>query len=126
MGTVAGASVALIFYMRMRIEERLGKAGTRQSSLAGFETEDVLYLLPLVTLFGGLTPFLLAAGVGAPLFALLVVADFVRVTRRAAPAQGISPAPNAAEIDLSVRQATTIFLNGCRPKPSKHGRPRPR
>ena len=30
-------------------------------SLAGFETEDVLYLLPLVTLFSGLTPFLLAA-----------------------------------------------------------------
>lgn len=39
---------------------------------------------------------------------------------------GLRPAPNAAEIDLSVRQATTIFLNGCRPKPSKHGRPRPR
>ena len=58
-------AVALIFYLRMRIEELLGKSGTRQSSLAGFETEDVLYLLPLVTLFGGLTPFLLAAGVGA-------------------------------------------------------------
>jgi phosphatidylglycerophosphate synthase len=82
MGTVAGAAVALIFYLRMRIEELLGKAGTRQSSVAGFETEDVLYLLPLVTLFGGLTSFIIAAAVGAPLFALLVIADFVKVKRR--------------------------------------------
>ena len=96
MGTVAGAAVALIFYLRMRIEALLGKAGTRQSSLAGFETEDVLYLLPLVTLFGGLTPFLLAASVGAPLFALLVVADFIRVTRRAALAAAGSAAPSSA------------------------------
>src|SRR5580692_9236259 len=85
MGTVAGAAVALIFYLRMRIEALLGKAGTRQGSMAGFETEDILYLLPLVTLFGGLTPFLLAASVGAPLFALLVVLDFMRVVRRTAP-----------------------------------------
>ncbi|HTV77535.1 MAG TPA: CDP-alcohol phosphatidyltransferase family protein [Steroidobacteraceae bacterium] len=82
MGAVAGAAVALIFYLRMRIEELLGKAGTRQGSIAGFETEDVLYLLPLVTLFGVLPPFLMAAVVGAPLFALLVIADFVRVRRR--------------------------------------------
>jgi phosphatidylglycerophosphate synthase len=82
MGTVAGGAVALIFYLRMRIEELLGKAGTRQSSLAGFETEDILYLLPLVTLFSALTPFLLAASVGAPLFAVLVTVDFIRVTRR--------------------------------------------
>jgi archaetidylinositol phosphate synthase len=91
-GTAAGAAVALIFYLRIRIEAQLGKAGTRQISLAGFETEDVLYLLPLVTLFGGLTPFLLAASVGAPLFALWVVADFIKVTRAAAPTAGSSPA----------------------------------
>jgi phosphatidylglycerophosphate synthase len=80
-GAVAGAAVALIFYLRMRIEALLGKSGTQQSSLAGFETEDVLYLLPLVTLFSALTPFLLVASVGAPLFALLVVVDFLRVSR---------------------------------------------
>src|SRR5580698_10436177 len=82
MGTVAGAAVALIFYLRMRIEELLGKDGTRQSSMAGFETEDVLYLLPLVTLLSGLGPFLLAASIGAPIFALLVGVDYIRVTRR--------------------------------------------
>src|SRR5580698_4873044 len=96
MGTVAGAAVALIFYLRMRIEALLGKAGTRQGSLAGFETEDILYLLPLVTLFGGLTPFLLAASVGAPLFALLVVVDFIKVSRGLAPTAASSAAPMAA------------------------------
>jgi len=99
MGTVAGAAVALIFYLRMRIEEMLGKAGTKQSSLAGLETEDILYLLPLVTLFSGLTPFLIAAVVGAPLFALLVVADFIRVQRRLAVARPVFPEPTDAALD---------------------------
>jgi phosphatidylglycerophosphate synthase len=92
LGAVAGAAVALIFYLRMRLEEMLGKAGTSQSSVVGFETEDVLYLLPLVTLFSGLTPFLIAAAIGAPLFALLVVADYIKVTRRIAiPAAAAAP-----------------------------------
>jgi phosphatidylglycerophosphate synthase len=108
MGTVAGAAVALIFYLRMRIEELLGKAGTRQSSLAGFETEDVLYLLPLVTLFGGLTPFLLAASVGAPLFALLVVANFIRVKRGAAPGAAATMVPPSLNATV---QATLAALD---------------
>ena len=36
----------------MRIEELGGKAASRQRSLGGFETEDVLYLFPLFTLHG--------------------------------------------------------------------------
>jgi phosphatidylglycerophosphate synthase len=107
LGTVAGAAVALIFYLRMRIETLLGKAGTRQGSLAGFETEDILYLLPLVTLFGALTPFLLAASVGAPLFALLVVVDFVRVTRRR-PAAAAPAVPAPVDPALDARLLGTL------------------
>jgi phosphatidylglycerophosphate synthase len=81
LGAVAGAAVALIFYLRMRIEEMAGKVATRQASLGGFETEDILYLLPLVTLCNGLTTFLIAASVGAPLFAVWVVIDYHRVAR---------------------------------------------
>ena len=47
LGAVAGAAVALIFFLRMRIESFAGKAGTKQAFAGGFETEDVLYLLPL-------------------------------------------------------------------------------
>lgn len=87
LGGVAGVAVAAIFFLRMRIEEMAGKAGTKQAFVGGFETEDVLYLLPLVTLTGVAAPFVVAASIGAPLFALWVVYDYWRVARRAAPAK---------------------------------------
>ena len=82
LGIVAGVAVALIFFLRMRIESLAGKAGTKQASLAGFETEDVLYLLPLVTLADATAGFLVIAAIGAPLFAAWVVIDYLRVVRR--------------------------------------------
>jgi phosphatidylglycerophosphate synthase len=85
MGAVAGTSIALIFFLRMRIEGMAGKAASKQGSLGGFETEDVLYLLPLVTLCDGVVPFLMAASIGAPLFAIWVVIDYRRVLRRPEP-----------------------------------------
>jgi phosphatidylglycerophosphate synthase len=88
LGLAAGGTIALIFYLRMRIEALAGKTASKQGSLAGFETEDVLYLLPLVTVFNGLTNFLVAAAIGAPLFAAWVVVDYWRVQRRLQPAAG--------------------------------------
>ena len=85
LGLAAGTAIALIFYLRMRIESLAGKAGTQQGSLGGFETEDVLYLMPLVTLFAGLANFLVAAAIGAPLYAVWVVIDYWRVLRRLQP-----------------------------------------
>jgi archaetidylinositol phosphate synthase len=82
LGAVAGGAVALIFFLRMRIEEMHGKAATQQTSLAGFETEDVLYLLPLVTLCNGVEIFLLAASICAPLFGVWVAIDYRRETLR--------------------------------------------
>jgi archaetidylinositol phosphate synthase len=82
LGLIAGCAIALIFYLRMRIENMVGKAGSKQASLGGFETEDVLYLLPLITLSNGLVPMLLAATVCAPLFAIWVVIDYRRALRQ--------------------------------------------
>jgi phosphatidylglycerophosphate synthase len=82
LGLVAGTAIALIFYLRMRIEELLGKTATQQASIGGFETEDVLYLLPLVTLSNALVPMLVAASICAPLYAIWVVIDYQRVLRR--------------------------------------------
>jgi hypothetical protein len=39
--------------------------------------------MPIVTLLDGTRGFLLTAAIGAPLFALLVIADYWRVMRRA-------------------------------------------
>jgi len=82
LGAAAGTAIALIFFLRMRIEEMLGKQATKQASLAGFETEDILYLVPLVTLCNGIVPFLLTAAICAPLFAVWVAIDYRRVLRR--------------------------------------------
>jgi len=82
LGLVAGSAIALIFFLRMRIEDVAGKSASRQASFGGFETEDVLYLLPLVTLSNSLLPFLVAAALCAPLFAIWVVIDYRRVLWR--------------------------------------------
>jgi phosphatidylglycerophosphate synthase len=82
LGALAGTAIALIFFLRMRIEELHGKAATRQASLGGFETEDVLYLFPLASLSNALTPMLLAASICAPLYAIWVVIEHQRVLRR--------------------------------------------
>jgi phosphatidylglycerophosphate synthase len=82
LGLVAGTAIALIFYVRMRIEELSGKGATQQASLGGFETEDVLYLLPLATLCNALVPMLVAASICAPLYAIWVLIDYQRVLRR--------------------------------------------
>jgi phosphatidylglycerophosphate synthase len=84
LGVIAGCAVALIFYLRMRIEDMIGKLANSQASLGGFETEDVLYLLPLATLSNAVMPTLLAAALCAPLFALWVMIDYLRVLRRQA------------------------------------------
>ncbi len=80
-GALAGGAIALIFYLRMRIEDMAGKTATRQASLAGFETEDVLYLMPLATLCNGLAPMLVAASVCAPLYAVWVIVEYRRTLR---------------------------------------------
>jgi phosphatidylglycerophosphate synthase len=82
LGLLSGTAIALIFYLRMRIETLLGKSATQQASLGGFETEDVLYLLPLATLGNGLAPLLLVASICAPLYAVWVTFDYQRVLRK--------------------------------------------
>lgn len=81
MGVTAGLSVSCIFHLRNHIEQHVGKSGARQPHYAGFEAEDILYLLPLVTLFDGLEMFLFAAAIGAPGFALFVIYQYLNLTR---------------------------------------------
>ena len=66
LGFIVAVSVGLIFWYRMKIENSTGKLSVKQPCWAGFEVEDVLYLIPLVTLFGGLKLFLVMAAVVSP------------------------------------------------------------
>ncbi len=81
LGGVSGVAIALMFHLRNEIESGIGKSATKQPALAGFEPEDVFYLLPVVTLGGWLEEFLVAAAIGAPLAAVVVIAQYVRFRR---------------------------------------------
>ncbi len=85
MGAAAGIAVALIFHLRYQMENRHGKSATKQAQWAGFEAEDVLYLIPLVTLSGALVGFLWAAAIGAPLAAIFVTSQYLRSMRTESP-----------------------------------------
>lgn len=79
-GFVAGIAVAGIFQLRHVIESQHGKAAVKQASFAGFETEDVLYLIPFVTLSGQEVGFLYAAAIGAPIALIVVALQFIRTS----------------------------------------------
>lgn len=83
-GIVAGIGVTAIFYLRHRMEEAHGKTATAQATWFGFEAEDVLYLLPLVTALDGLISFLIAAAIGAPIAAVLIGRQYIQYVRGAA------------------------------------------
>jgi archaetidylinositol phosphate synthase len=82
LGIAAGVSVVVIFTVRMWAENRLGLDAVKQNVRGGFEIEDTLYIVGPVTWLGGLEPFVLAAGIGAPLFMVWVLwethRDFAR------------------------------------------------
>lgn len=81
LGGVSGVAIALMFHLRNEIESAVGKSATKQPSLGGFEPEDVFYLLPVVTVGGWLEGFLVAAAIGAPLAAVIVIVQYVRFRR---------------------------------------------
>ncbi|MDH5749332.1 MAG: CDP-alcohol phosphatidyltransferase family protein [Rhodospirillales bacterium] len=70
MGIVAGASVGVILWRVMQIEETQGARAAELGSYAGFDPDDAMLAVPLMILLGGSEPLLLAAFIGAPAFAV--------------------------------------------------------
>ena len=70
LGGAAGLALLVIFNARSALARRRSpEEAFHQPSFAGFEIEDILYLIAPVTWLGGLSGFLVATGIGAPLFA---------------------------------------------------------
>jgi archaetidylinositol phosphate synthase len=78
-GIISGISVALIFHLRYLIEGKHGKSRIRQARWGGFEAEDILYLIPLVTLLESLSSFLYLASLAAPIAALFVAFQYKNI-----------------------------------------------
>jgi len=68
LGIAAGLSGALTVVIRVRSERRVGRAALAQPRWKGAEIEDVMYLVAPITWLGVLPPYLVAAGIGTPLF----------------------------------------------------------
>jgi hypothetical protein len=57
--------------LRLELEKRTGE--NTQPRFAGFEMDNIMYCVGPVTWIGGLTLFLIAACIGAPMFLLWVL-----------------------------------------------------
>lgn len=85
-GLTAGCGVIAIMLIRLKMSVDLGVESIRQPIFFGFEPEDTLYVVGPVTWldglveFDGLLTFILAAGIGTPIYLVHVI----RQTRRAA------------------------------------------
>lgn len=82
LGVCAGLSVAIIFSVRMWAETQYGTDSVKQTVRGGFEIEDTLYIVGPVAWLGGLQPFIVAAGIGAPLFMIWVLWETHRTGMR--------------------------------------------
>ncbi len=81
LGIAAGVAVAVIFGLRMWVESRFGSDAIKMTPHAGFEIEDTLYMVGPVAWLGVVDDFLVAAGIGAPLFLIWVVWNTARTAR---------------------------------------------
>lgn len=68
-GAIAGLAFVSIFLARGARARRIGRTVLAPPAAGPVELEDVLYLIVPLTWLGWLEPFLLAAAVGAPIFA---------------------------------------------------------
>ncbi len=85
LGIAAALAVAVIFGMRLWAESRLGSDAVATKLVAGFEIEDVLYVVGPIAWFGVIDYFLVAAGIGAPLYLIWSAWEMIRAARTNRP-----------------------------------------
>jgi phosphatidylglycerophosphate synthase len=83
MGLVAGAAIASILLLILRLEALEGERAGELASTAGLDPDDGLFALPLFVWLGWAEALLAAACVGAPSFAAFMYLKYRRRLRRA-------------------------------------------
>lgn len=83
MGLAAGAAVAAILLLVMRMESLAGARSAELKGFAGFDPDDAVLFVPLAIALGAAEGLLIAAAVGAPAFALFFFLLFRRKLRAA-------------------------------------------
>jgi phosphatidylglycerophosphate synthase len=88
LGVIAGAAVAMVLWLVMRLEDGGGERAGELGGFAGADPDDAMIVVPIVMALGGAMPLLIAAAVGAPAFTMI----FYFLFRRALKAQtGVRP-----------------------------------
>ena len=81
LGVLAGASITTIFWVVERIEALTPPGRDAIPGAAGFDPDDLLFVVAPLAWLGWLSPFLIVAAIGAPLF-LIPTAIYWRKLRR--------------------------------------------
>lgn len=82
MGVVAGAAVALILWLVIRMEALEGARAAELQGAAGFDPDDGILAVPIAMLFGLGKWLIIAAAIGAPGFAIFMFWKFRRELRK--------------------------------------------
>lgn len=76
MGLVAGLAIAAILWLVVRMESRHGARAGELGSAAGFDPDDAMIVLPVLVWLGLSDRLLVAACLGAPVFAIFMALKF--------------------------------------------------
>lgn len=72
MGVVAGTAIAIIFWLVIAAEQASGPRAGELKSYAGFDADDAMIVVPIAVILGWTHVLLVAASIGAPLFAVFM------------------------------------------------------
>jgi phosphatidylglycerophosphate synthase len=70
LGVLAGLAIVAVLWLVIRIVAEQGPRAGELGGMAGFDADDAMLIVPLALCLGGAVPLLVAAALGAPLFAL--------------------------------------------------------
>lgn len=71
LGLSAGASVALILWMVMRVESNVGARGAELKPVGGFDADDAILFVPFALFMGWAEGLLWAAALATPVFTVI-------------------------------------------------------
>jgi archaetidylinositol phosphate synthase len=81
LGLIAGVAVTLVFLMVLRVEDVAGARAGELRGRAGFDPDDAILVVPVAMIFDAGVPLIVAAAVGATLFATFFYSRFRETIR---------------------------------------------
>ncbi len=82
LGIIAGLAITAVLWLVMRAEEQAGSRAAELEGSAGFDPDDAMLAVPVAVLLGWSTELIIAAALGASLFAVYFFFKFRRFLGR--------------------------------------------